>query len=79
MTNLLKKIDTVVEFERATGTKLSHHVHELEVPPPWSRSDGKKCVNFQGMLPGSGSILKGVHFWEVPFALMLSSGWSALL
>ena len=28
-----------------------------------------------GMLPGCGSILRGVDFWEVPFALMLSPGW----
>jgi hypothetical protein len=27
------------------------------------------------MLPDSGSILRGVHFWEVSFALMLSPGW----
>ena len=28
------------------------------------------------MLPDSGSILRGVHFREVPIALMLSPGWS---
>ena len=28
------------------------------------------------MLPDSGSIIRGVHFSEVPFALMLSPGWS---
>ena len=27
------------------------------------------------MLPDSGSILRGFHVWEVPFALMLSPGW----
>ena len=27
------------------------------------------------MLPDSGSILRGIHFWEVQFALMLSPGW----
>jgi len=27
------------------------------------------------MLPESGGIPPDVHFWEVPFALMLSSGW----
>ena len=30
------------------------------------------------MLPDSGSILRGVHFWEVPFALMLSPVWLGL-
>ena len=36
---------------------------------------GKYLVNSRGMLPDSGSILRGVHFWEVPFACMLSPGW----
>ena len=26
------------------------------------------------MLPDPGSILRGFHFWELPFALMLSPG-----
>ena len=43
--------------------------------PPWSRFEGKYLVNFQGMLPDSGSMLRGINFWEVPFALMLSPGW----
>ena len=43
--------------------------------PPWSRVEGKTKVNFQGILPDSGSIRRGVHFWKVPFALMLSPGW----
>ena len=43
--------------------------------PPWSRVEGKYLVNFQGMLPDAGGILRGIHFWEVPFALMLSPGW----
>ena len=30
------------------------------------------------MLPDSGSILRGVHFWEVLFALMLSLDWTHL-
>ena len=42
---------------------------------PWSPVEGKYSVIFQGMLPGSGSIRRGVHFWEVPFALMLYPGW----
>ena len=46
--------------------------------PPWSRVEGKYLVDFQGMLPDSGSILRGVHFWEVQSALMLSPGWAHL-
>ena len=42
--------------------------------PPWSRVEGNCLVNFRAMLPGAGSILRGVHFWEMPFALMLSPG-----
>ena len=30
------------------------------------------------MLPDSGSILRGVDFWEVLFVLVLSSGWIVL-
>ena len=41
---------------------------------PWSRVEGKYLAKCQGMLPNSGIILRGVHFWEVPFALMLSPG-----
>ena len=40
-----------------------------------SRVEGTYVAIFKGMLPGSGSILRNVHFWEVPFALMLSLGW----
>jgi len=43
--------------------------------PPWNRVEGKGSVNFRGMLPDSGSVLRGVPLWEVPFALMLSPGW----
>ena len=43
--------------------------------PPWSRFEGKYLVGVQGMLPDAGSILRGVHFWEVPFALIMSPGW----
>jgi len=46
--------------------------------PLWSRVEGKYLVNPQEMLPDSGSILRGVYFWEVPFAIMLSSGWGVL-
>ena len=28
------------------------------------------------MLPDSGSIQRGVHFWKVLFAFMLSPGWT---
>ena len=42
--------------------------------PPWSRVEGKYPVNFQGMLPDSGSILRVVHFWEVASARMLCPG-----
>ena len=42
--------------------------------PPWSRVEGKYVVNFQGMLSDSGSIVRGVHFWEEPFALISSPG-----
>ena len=49
--------------------------HSSSLFPPWSRVEGKYLVNFQGVLPDSGSILGSVHFWEVPFALMLSPGW----
>ena len=44
--------------------------------PPCSRLEGKYFVNFRGMLPDSGSILRGVHFRKVPFAPKLSSRWS---
>ena len=44
--------------------------------PPWGRAEGIYLADFQGMLPDSGSILWGFHFWEVPFALMLSPGWT---
>ena len=47
--------------------------------PPWSRVEGKDLISFQGMLPDSGSILDGVHVWEVPCALMLSPGWEGTL
>ena len=43
--------------------------------PPWSRLRGRYLVNFHGMLLDPGSILRGVQSWEVPFVLMLSSGW----
>ena len=39
----------------------------VAVNPPWSRVEGKYLLNFRGMLPDSGSILWGVHFWDVPF------------
>ena len=42
--------------------------------PPWSRVEGKGLVDFQGLLPNSGNVLRGVHFREVPFALVLSQG-----
>jgi len=29
-----------------------------------------------GMLPPGGSVLRGLDFWEVPFPLMLSPGWT---
>ena len=47
---------------------------QRNVTPPWSRVEGKCSVNFQEMLPDAGSILRGVHFWGLPFALMLSPG-----
>ena len=47
--------------------------------PPWSPVEGKYSVKFQEMLPDSDSIQRVVHFWEVPFALILSSGWDPLL
>jgi len=31
------------------------------------------------MLPDSGSFIRGVHVWEVPFAFMLFPGWYYLL
>ena len=46
-----------------------------QLPPLWSRVEGKYSVNFQGILSDSGSILRGVQFWDVPFDLMLSPGW----
>ena len=45
--------------------------------PLLSQVEGKYLVNFQGVLPDSSSILRGVHFWEGPFALMVSPGWLA--
>jgi hypothetical protein len=42
--------------------------------PPYGRVEGKYLVNFQGILRHSGNIQRGVHFWEVPFVLMLSPG-----
>ena len=47
--------------------------------PPWSRGEGRYLVNFRGMLPDSGSILAGFHFWEVQFVLMVSPGWINLV
>ena len=47
-------------------------------PPPWSRVEGKHAENFRGMLSDSGSILRGVHSFKMPFALMLSPGWPAV-
>ena len=47
-------------------------------PPPSGRVEGKYKVNFWGILPDAGSIAGGIHFWEVPFALMLSPGWRGL-
>ena len=52
--------------ERAGGARIA---------PLRSRVEGNFLFIFRGMLPGSGGFLRGVHFWEAPFALMLSAGW----
>ena len=49
-------------------------LHRSPHSPPWSGVEGKYFVNLQGSLPDEGSILRGVHVWEVPFAPMLSPG-----
>ena len=43
--------------------------------PPWSRIECKYMFNFREMLHTSGSILRDVHFWKLPFALMFSPRW----
>jgi len=60
------------------GTRLTLPTWPPGVPlrePPWSRVEGKYLANFQGMLPDSGSIQKGFHFWEMPSALMVFPEW----
>ena len=74
----LQTMMTIVDsshFMQLYTCKYDIQVEPTARNPPWSRGEGKCLVNFRGMLPDSGSILRGVHFWEVLFALMLSPGW----
>ena len=64
----------VVSYKRGTPLAKATTPAGSSGQPPCSRVEGKYSVNFEGMLPGSGSNLRGIHFWEVTFALMLSPG-----
>ena len=54
-------------------------VYSSRLGPPSSRVEDKYSVNFRGMLPDLGSILRRVHCWEVLCTLMLSPGWIDLV